>query len=85
MSLEGAGISLINAAYEEVAYFSLYCNPARWEVETKPEKWKALNMELSAILEDRWRCGDDNVSMENAVEVGVYLRLCYKLVEAFNV
>ncbi len=75
MSLEGAGISLINAAYEEVAYFSIYCNPARWEVETKPDKWKALNMELSAILEDRWKCGVSQVSMEDAVEVNIVFDL----------
>ena len=69
ISLEGVGLSLINSKYEEVAYVSLYCPPARWEVETRPDKWKSLNIELSSILEDKYRIGAESVAIEEAVEV----------------
>ena len=63
------GLSLVNALYEEVAYISLYCPPARWEVETKPDRWKSLNVELSTVLEDRHRSGAVSVAIEESVEV----------------
>lgn len=67
-SINGVGLSLINALYEEVAYVSLFSSPAKWEVETKPDKWKALTVELSGLLEDRWKHGDDRVEIEGAIE-----------------
>ena len=72
VSLEGVGLSLINTQYEEVAYVSLYCRPAKWEVETKPDRWKSLNMELSSILEDKHRIGQSIVTIEESVEVSPF-------------
>lgn len=68
-SINGVGLSLINAHYEEVAYISLFSSPAKWEVETKPDKWKALTMELSGLLEDRFKQGEETVEIEGALEV----------------
>ncbi|XP_071819504.1 intermembrane lipid transfer protein VPS13A-like isoform X2 [Apostichopus japonicus] len=67
-SINGVGLSLINAHYEEVAYISLFSSPAKWEVETKPDKWKALTMELSGLLEDRFKQGEETVEIEGALE-----------------
>ncbi|XP_022100693.1 vacuolar protein sorting-associated protein 13A-like [Acanthaster planci] len=81
ISLEGLGLSLINSKYEEVAYVSLYCPPARWEVETRPDKWKSLNIELSSILEDKYRIGAESVAIEEAVEADLINRTISKPVE----
>ncbi|XP_038059684.1 vacuolar protein sorting-associated protein 13A-like isoform X2 [Patiria miniata] len=81
ISLEGLGLSLINSLYEEVAYVSLYCPPARWEVETKPDKWKSLNMELSSILEDKFRIGAGSVAIEEAVEADLVNKTISKPIE----
>ncbi|XP_033099721.1 vacuolar protein sorting-associated protein 13A-like isoform X2 [Anneissia japonica] len=80
VSLAGLGISLINGAYEEVAYMKLFSNPARWEVE-KLDKWKMLNMEMSGILEDRWKNGDENISIEDAIDADLVNMLMSKPVE----
>ncbi|XP_071800647.1 intermembrane lipid transfer protein VPS13A-like isoform X2 [Asterias amurensis] len=81
VSLEGVGLSLINTKYEEVAYVSLYCRPAKWEVETKPDRWKSLNMELSSILEDKHRIGQSIVTIEESVEADLVDKTISKPVE----
>ncbi|XP_071956749.1 intermembrane lipid transfer protein VPS13A-like [Antedon mediterranea] len=80
VSLAGVGVSLINAAYEEVAYMKLFSSPARWEVE-KLDKWKMLNMEISGILEDRWKNGDENISIEDAIDADLLNMMMSKPVE----
>nr|XP_006815972.1 PREDICTED: vacuolar protein sorting-associated protein 13A-like [Saccoglossus kowalevskii] len=69
VALEGIGASLINSKYEEVAYAAITSSIAKWEVESKPGKWKLMNIELGAILEDRWRNDEDRIVVEDAVEV----------------
>ncbi|XP_071478587.1 intermembrane lipid transfer protein VPS13A-like, partial [Diadema antillarum] len=64
-SLQGIYVSLVNAAYEEVAYVSLFSSPARWEVESKANRWKALSMELTGVLENAWKHGEDVIMDEN--------------------
>ena len=58
LSLDGIGVSLINALSEEVAYLTLTSSPAMWEVQAK-NKSRLLNVDLASLLEDRWRKGED--------------------------
>eukprot|EP00057_Strongylocentrotus_purpuratus_P011664 XP_011666138.1 PREDICTED: vacuolar protein sorting-associated protein 13A [Strongylocentrotus purpuratus] len=64
-SLQGIGVSLVNTAYEEVAYLSLFSSPARWEVESKANRWKALGMELTGVLENAWKHGQEVIVDDN--------------------
>ena len=68
MSMEGANLSVINDAYEEVALLSVACAPAVWEVEVKG-KWRSLNMELSTWLEDQWRGELTTANLNGRIEV----------------
>ncbi|XP_070568681.1 intermembrane lipid transfer protein VPS13A-like isoform X2 [Ptychodera flava] len=68
VSLEGIGVSLINSMYEAVAYAAITTAPAKWEVETRPDKWKVVNLQLAGILEDRKRHDQDGIVVEDAVE-----------------
>ena len=73
VSLEGIGVSVINSMYEEVAYAAIATAPAKWEVETRPDKWKVLNLQLAGVIEDRLRHDEDRVILEDAIEVTVVL------------
>ncbi len=75
LSLSGVGLSLINGLQEEVAYMSLTCAPALWEIEVK-NKWKHLNMELASWLEEKWRNDVRMVYLEDFMEVGYHSNLC---------
>ncbi|XP_077977339.1 intermembrane lipid transfer protein VPS13A-like [Glandiceps talaboti] len=68
MSLQGIGVSIINSMYEEVAYAAITSAPPKWEVETKTDKWKILNLQLSGVVEDKWRNDEDRLVVEGAVE-----------------
>ncbi|GFO42661.1 vacuolar protein sorting-associated protein 13c [Plakobranchus ocellatus] len=51
---EGVSVSVINAAYKELALLSICSSPSVWEVEVK-NKWRQLDVELATWLEDQWR------------------------------
>ncbi|RWS24890.1 vacuolar protein sorting-associated protein 13C-like protein [Leptotrombidium deliense] len=64
----GFGLSLINQKYQEIAYLSSYCGPAAWEIEMS-HKWKPLNVELSAWLEDQWSHEAKIAKLKTYIEV----------------
>ena len=68
LSLDGLMVSVINAAYQEVALLGVCSTPALWEVEVNA-RWKILGIELAAWLEDHWQNEKLKASLHDQIEV----------------
>lgn len=66
-SLEGVSLSVINAAYQELALLSINSSPSIWEVEVK-NKWRQLDVELATWLEDQWRGEVQQASLHDQIQ-----------------
>ncbi|KAL8570903.1 hypothetical protein ACOMHN_023576 [Nucella lapillus] len=67
VSLNGLMVSVVNAAYEEVALLGVCSSPALWEVEVNG-RWKILSVELAAWLEDQWQNDQPSASLQEQIE-----------------
>nr|KAG5703288.1 hypothetical protein BaRGS_025530 [Batillaria attramentaria] len=67
LSLNGVLVSVINAAYQEVALLGVCSTPALWEVEVNGH-WKILSVELAAWLEDQWQNEIAKASLHEQIE-----------------
>ncbi|KAK3771912.1 hypothetical protein RRG08_053893 [Elysia crispata] len=66
-SIEGVCLSVISAAYQELALLSISSNPSLWEVLVK-NKWRKLDVELATWLEDQWRGDVQQASLHEQIE-----------------
>ncbi|XP_048577905.1 intermembrane lipid transfer protein VPS13A-like isoform X2 [Nematostella vectensis] len=69
VSLDGVGLSLVNNKPEEVSYITLSSSTSIWQVQKSPGRWKTLNLELSSWLEDAWKNGEEQISMDETALV----------------
>ncbi|XP_076444664.1 LOW QUALITY PROTEIN: intermembrane lipid transfer protein VPS13A-like [Babylonia areolata] len=67
VSLDGLTVSVVNAAYEEVAVLGVRSSPALWEVEVNG-RWKILGVELATWLEDQWQNDRARASLQEQIE-----------------
>lgn len=69
LSLKGVGLSLVNSLPREICYAALTGGTSLWEVETKENIWKLLDIDTSTFLEDSWKNSAANARFENKIEV----------------
>ncbi|XP_057314177.1 intermembrane lipid transfer protein VPS13A-like isoform X2 [Hydractinia symbiolongicarpus] len=71
LSLKGVGLSLVNSLPREICYAALTGGTSLWEVETKENVWKSLDIDTSTFLEDSWKNSAANARFENKIEVNL--------------